>query len=165
VTFKVPSLREACERAEARGYAVVGYDDSDPTWMEAFLHPRQALGIVVQLAEERVPRPEGSRVWIAPPGPANPPPPVRILGLRTRARSREAAERQWGQIALGEASEAPRGEIVYRWPGSPMRLVVEVDPAGEEGPLAIEYTADRQIALSDDTHPLMGTRFSRRLEL
>src|SRR5713226_3555188 len=54
VTFRVPSLRAACERAEARGSSVVGYDDSDPSWMEAFLHPREALGIVVQFAEERV---------------------------------------------------------------------------------------------------------------
>jgi hypothetical protein len=161
VTFRVPSLREACERAEARGYAIVGHDDSDPTWMEAFLHPRQALGIVVQFAELRVPRPEGARRWQAPPGPANPPPPVRLLGLRMRARSREAAERQWGEIVLGESTGAARAELVYRWPGSPMRLVVEIDPTGEEGPLAIEYTAKRAVALPDGPHPVLGTRFTR----
>ena len=30
VTFTVPSLGEACDRARAEGYQVVGYDDSDP---------------------------------------------------------------------------------------------------------------------------------------
>ena len=53
VTFKVPDLKEACARAESHGYQIVGYDDADPGWAEAFLHPRQAQGIVVQLAEVR----------------------------------------------------------------------------------------------------------------
>src|SRR5262245_15300792 len=51
VTFKVPSLQDACGRARDLGYDIVGYDDSDPEWKEAFLHPKQALGIVVQFAE------------------------------------------------------------------------------------------------------------------
>ena len=160
VTFRVPSLREACERAEARGYSVVGYDDSDPSWMEAFLHPREALGIVVQFAEERVRLPEGSRRWQPPPGPADPPPPVRILGLRMRARSREAAQRQWEEILLGERAPGEAGTLIYRWAGSPMRLVVEIDPVGEEGPIAIEYTSAREIALPDGPHPVLGARFT-----
>src|SRR5215813_8639430 len=51
VTFRVPSLADACARARARGYDIVGRDESDPEWKEAFLHPKQALGIVVQFAE------------------------------------------------------------------------------------------------------------------
>src|SRR6202521_2989445 len=51
VTFKVPSLDQVSARAEKAGYDVVGRDDSDVTWKEAFLHPKQALGIVVQFAE------------------------------------------------------------------------------------------------------------------
>src|SRR3989338_5435916 len=45
VTFKVVSIEAACARARARGYEIVGRDDSDPCWKEAFLHPRPALGI------------------------------------------------------------------------------------------------------------------------
>jgi len=161
VTFRVPSLREACERAEARGYSVVGYDDSDPSWMEAFLHPREALGIVVQFAEERARRPESSRRWRPPPGPADPPPPVRILGLRMRARSREAARRQWEEILLGEGTLGEDGTLGYRWPGSPMRLVVEIDPAAEEEPVAIEYASDREITLPNGPHPVLGARFTQ----
>ena len=51
VTFKVPSTRAACDRAVAAGLKPVGFDDSDPRWIEAFLHPKEALGIVVQFAE------------------------------------------------------------------------------------------------------------------
>jgi methylmalonyl-CoA/ethylmalonyl-CoA epimerase len=159
VTFKVPSLDEACERARARGYTIVGRDESDPTWMEAFLHPRQALGIVVQFAEERV-RPVTLRRWPSPPGPANPPPPVRILGLRMSARSREAARRQWEEILLGESEPGEHGSVIYRWPGSPMRLVVQIDATVEEGPVAIEYTSPRQVALPPGFHPTLGARFT-----
>src|SRR5262249_36805568 len=51
VTFTVPSLDDACDRARASGYSIVGYDDSEPEWKEAFLRPREAQGIVVQFAE------------------------------------------------------------------------------------------------------------------
>ncbi len=51
LTFTVPSLRVALEEAAAAGYAPVAIDESDPDWKEAFLHPRDAPGVVVQLAE------------------------------------------------------------------------------------------------------------------
>ncbi len=57
VTFRVPSLREACDRAEKHGYKIVGFDDSHREWQEAFLHPKQALGIVVQIVESEPARP------------------------------------------------------------------------------------------------------------
>src|SRR5262247_1291899 len=68
VTFKVPSLDAVCARAEGAGYGIVGRDDSDPEWREAFLHPKQALGIVVQFAQP------GPGPWrSAPPAPPSPP--------------------------------------------------------------------------------------------
>ena len=48
VTFKVPDLDAVCRRAERHGYGIVGRDESDASWKEAFFHPKQALGIVVQ---------------------------------------------------------------------------------------------------------------------
>jgi hypothetical protein len=158
VTFKVPSLDEACERAVARGYRIVGRDDSDPAWAEAFLHPKEALGIVVQLAEAR--GPQGSPAFSAPPGPADPPPAVTIVGLRTRARSAERADVQWGQILEARRGEASGG-LVYRWPGSPLRIAVDVDPATEEGPVAIEYTTPRPVVLPGGPHPVLGAVFRR----
>lgn len=160
VTFIVPSLREACDRAEAHGYTIVGYDDSDPRWAEAFLHPKQALGIVVQLAESRSSgAEEGPRHWQLPPGPANPPPAVTILGLRLRARSRERARTQWELVLRGECTEVAAGELLYRWPGSPMRLAVEIDPVRDEGPVSIEFTSERPISLPEGRHPALGVPF------
>ena len=161
VTFKVPSLDEVSARAERAGYDVVGRDDTDPAWKEAFLHPKQALGIVVQFAEsaggDDGPQPR----WQPPPGPPDPPAPVTIVGLRLRAHSRERARRQWETVLEGHPSEGPEGELIYRWPDSPMRLAVEIDPSRDEGPVAIELASDRAFALPDGPHPALGTVFRR----
>jgi catechol 2,3-dioxygenase-like lactoylglutathione lyase family enzyme len=161
VTFKVPSLREACDRAAAHGYEVVGFDDSDPRWKEAFLHPKQALGIVVQLAESSLAGGGGPRRWQPAPGPPEPPPPVTILGLRMRARSHDRARTQWELVLQGEGAEAGRNELIYRWPGSPMRIAVAIDPAAAEGPVAIELASERALALPGGPHPILGTVFAQ----
>jgi catechol 2,3-dioxygenase-like lactoylglutathione lyase family enzyme len=159
VTFKVPDLDAVCARAEAHGFRIVGRDESDPSWAEAFLHPKEALGIVVQLAESSGAKPP--RRWQAPPGPANPPPPVTMLGLRTRARSADRVHRQWGDLLRGTATETADG-LVYRWPDSPLRIAIDLDPAADEGPVAIEIAAAREVALPAGPHPVLGAVFSRR---
>lgn len=161
VTFRVPSLRDACERARGHGYDIVGYDESDPDWKEAFLHPRQALGIVVQLAESTWSGDDDLRHWTPPAGPSNPPSPVSIVGLRMVARSRERARTQWEAILEGCRAEGGGGDLIYRWPGSPMRLAVAIDPSAGEGPLAIEYASERPVALAKGRHPVLGAVFAR----
>jgi methylmalonyl-CoA/ethylmalonyl-CoA epimerase len=51
LTLKVTNIDEAVEAAKALGFTVVGFDDSDPTWKEAFVHPKSSNGVLVQLAE------------------------------------------------------------------------------------------------------------------
>ena len=89
VTFKVSSLADAAARAEAQGYRLVGRDETDPDWLVAYLHPKEALGVVVQLGQSG--GRYGRRPGGVPPGPAAPPAPARVLGLRTRARSADRA--------------------------------------------------------------------------
>jgi catechol 2,3-dioxygenase-like lactoylglutathione lyase family enzyme len=161
VTFKVPSLAEACQRAEARGYEIVGRNERNPYWREAFLHPRQALGIVIQLAQTA--RFEGKPPpWTdAPPMPASPPPPVSVLGLRMRAQSRERAVGQWRGILESEVADRD-GTLVFTWPGSPMGIVVEIDPGADEGPLRVELASGRPVNLPAGPHPVLGATFSAR---
>jgi methylmalonyl-CoA/ethylmalonyl-CoA epimerase len=161
VTFKVPSLREACVRAEAHGYTIVGFDDSDPRWKEAFLHPKQALGVVVQLAES-ITAAGGGRRWQPPPAPPEPPPAVELLGLRLRARSRERADTQWRIVLAGEGTDDRSGTRVYGWSGSPLRLFVDFDAVAPEGPLAIEFVSDRKIPRGSELDPVLGGVFSQR---
>ena len=158
VTFKVPDLALVCRRAEARGYDIVGRDESDPSWKEAFLHPKQALGIVVQLAES------GSVPPRDPPAVIQPGlrPPVSILGLRLRAHSRERAITQWGEVLQGQMGETPEGSLVFRWFDSPLRLVVDVDPTAPEGPTAIEIASARAVASLDAASARLGIRLTRQ---
>ena len=154
VTFTVPSLDAACERARAHGYSIVGYDDSDPRWKEAFLHPKQAQGIVVQLAETNV-QPVGGR------SNASSPPPITVLGLRLCARSRADAHTQWGTVLRGERVDRGTDDLVFRWPGSFMRITVEIDPDRGEGPLCIEYSSRHRVPLPDGPHPVLGAVFAQ----
>jgi len=50
LTFKVPDIHEAMDSASNAGYPVVSVNLSEPSWQEAFLHPKASCGIVVQLA-------------------------------------------------------------------------------------------------------------------
>src|SRR4051812_8754793 len=51
LTFKVPDLEAALEVMQSRGYEPIGVDLSDDEWKESFIHPKQACGIVVQVAQ------------------------------------------------------------------------------------------------------------------
>jgi len=158
VTFKVPSLDEARARAAALGYGVVGYDASVPRWKEAFLHPKEALGIVVQIVESPDDPPRGH--WRKPPPmPAAAPPPVRLLGLRLSAHSAERARRQWATLLGGDAS-LEGGLHVFRWAQSPLRIAVQIQPTGEEGPTAIEIVpSSRPVSGLGAPAPDLGTVF------
>ena len=159
VTFKVPSLREACDRAQALGHVIVGYNDASPYWKEAFLHPKDALGIVVQLAQAGGKGPTRGKWRTAPPGPPDPPPPVRIGGLRTRVHSEERAERQWAALLRGTA--AREGDtLVYRWPQSPLRIAVEIDARKEEGPIQIDVESARPLPALHEADTALGGVFA-----
>ena len=163
VTFKVPDMVAAAERVRRFEYEVVGYNDDSPYWKELFLHPKQALGIVVQLAEEH-PLPEGMPAWNAgwdaPNGLPPAEPPARVVGLRLIARSAEAARRQWGEL-LGGRERAEDGLLVFEWAPSPLRLAVRVDASRPEGPDAIELRCPRQLALPAGSVPDLGARFEQ----
>lgn len=162
VTFKVPALDTTCRRAQAHGYDIVGRDESDPTWKEAFLHPKQAQGIVVQIVESGAAASPDDRPAAATPRPTGAPPAVRILGLRLRAHSRERALTQWRDILDGVVETPPDGSLVFRWSDSPMRLVVDIDPTAPEGPLAIELEGERPAASLEAAGARLGIRLTPR---
>ena len=51
LTFKVPELDTALGLLRVHGFEPIRIDRSDPEWLEAFIHPKQAAGVVVQIAE------------------------------------------------------------------------------------------------------------------
>jgi catechol 2,3-dioxygenase-like lactoylglutathione lyase family enzyme len=115
VTFKVPDLHAAMRRAARLGYEVVGLSELHPAWKEAFLHPKQAQGIVVQLAESH-PELEPPE-WSAARFPEAPEPSrerADVRGVRLRAASEAQARRQWQEL-LGADVSASDQALVFGW--------------------------------------------------
>ncbi len=53
LTFKVGNLTASTDRARELGFTVTGFDDTMDDWKEAFIHPKSAHGVLIQLAEFR----------------------------------------------------------------------------------------------------------------
>lgn len=51
LTFKVTDITVATERAKELDFTVVGFDDSNSEWKEAFIHPASSHGVLIQFAE------------------------------------------------------------------------------------------------------------------
>jgi methylmalonyl-CoA/ethylmalonyl-CoA epimerase len=51
VTFKVDDIQAAIDAVKEIGYTPTGVYLDSPDWREAFLHPREAAGVLVQLAQ------------------------------------------------------------------------------------------------------------------
>jgi hypothetical protein len=51
MTFKVPDIHAALAATEDAGYRPTGINLNDDHWKEAFLHPKDAPGVVIQLAQ------------------------------------------------------------------------------------------------------------------
>lgn len=161
LTFKVPVFADAIAHARTCGYEVVGIFDAHPAWKEAFLHPKQAQGIVVQIVEahpELIPPGEWHEGWRPPPAPPPAARPASLVALRLVAASREAALHQW-RDTLGGSPIEHDGALAFAWPDSPLRLAVVIDPAAEPGPLCLELAAEHALPLPDGAHPLLGARF------
>jgi hypothetical protein len=189
VTFKVPNLDRSVERAGDLGFEVLGFDDSDPFWKEAFLHPKQAGGMVVQLAQVHA-RPQPSLRTLSVKGHSaelegmgNP---AAIVGLRSSARDLDEARRLWSELLEGRERSAsparfPAGcegmrpgnpgdddtgerETIFEWPSSPMRIALSIDPELPEGPLGIEIAggvSQGAPAGHSEIYPALGVRFIR----
>lgn len=51
ITLTVDDLEGSCARLAGHDLRVVGKNTSNPEWMEAFLSPRSAFGVLFQLAQ------------------------------------------------------------------------------------------------------------------
>jgi hypothetical protein len=161
VTFIVPKLELAARAAEALGYEVVGYNDAYASWKECFLHPKQALGIVVQMAEKSD-EPDAANPWgvgFAFPRVGNASSMARIVALRMSAPSNESAIRQWGELLGGELTTPTEGVLEFRWRESPIGLVVEIEASRTAGPKHLEVAFDERVTLPTEPNPSLGTRF------
>lgn len=80
LTFKVKDLASEIERVRRAGYEPVGINLENEWWKEAFIHPKQAHGTVVQIAQSS---------WEMPPGGFE-----ELVKMR-RAEGPDAGQRWW----------------------------------------------------------------------
>src|SRR5689334_3334733 len=119
--FLVSDITEALARTRAFGIEPVGVSLDNPHWKEAFLHPRQAHGIVIQLAQQ-----EGSPVS-PPPAELPPPGPAAAFDLiEYHVGDLDGAVRLFRDVLEGQPGPAGAGFAELTWPGGKrIRLVHE----------------------------------------
>ncbi len=132
LTFKVPDLAAALDIARDAGFAPVGVDLDSPDWKEAFLHPRQATGIVVQLAQ-------AAYAWESPPPEGFPmarrDPPASLLRVTHAVAELDAGlalfEVLLGgrRVSDGDAPDRTWQFVDLEWPGPPALRLVAPHPA------------------------------------
>ncbi|MBK9178475.1 MAG: VOC family protein [Acidimicrobiales bacterium] len=128
LTFKVPDLAAALTEAEAAGHTPVGVNLADPDWKEAFLHPKAAHGVVVQLAQS-------SGEWADSPPDDLPPaggPMATLLRITHGVASLDGALDLFAGLLGGsrlDAGESPDGHWVeLGWPGPGRLRLVQPRP-------------------------------------
>lgn len=152
LTFKVDRLDDALAACADVGLTPVNIDRSDPTWLEAFLMPRDAHGTVVQFAEttqsfpsravmlDHVRRngPETHPQWWPDPNP--PEGPVRHTILDRVVLSTpvpDEATAFFTGLLGGEVERTDGGEVDLVWPGGG-RIRLEADTDGPAGVARLE---------------------------
>ena len=127
-TFKVRSLVDVLEGVTAAGYEPTGVSLGSEHWKEAFLPPRQAGGIVVQLAqatgEPETPPPPGLVV----PRVARPALLGRIVHL---VRSLADARRLFVGVLGGQVIDRGAGWLELAWPGPGRIGFLEPEPGSQ----------------------------------
>jgi len=130
VTFKVGDLTSVLEAMAGAGWEPVQVDRSDPEWQEAYVHPRQASGIVVQVAQ-------AAGTWESPPPPELPAPapaPWWLLRATHVVADLDAALRLFCGLLGGRPRRAPAtgaglAAVDLAWEGPlTLRLVGPADP-------------------------------------
>ena len=112
----------ALARIAAFGIEPVGVNLANPDWKEAFLHPRSAYGIVIQVAQPGGPEPRCT----PPPELPEPGPPTRLDLIEHHVSDLDGAVGLFRDVLDGrlEAASAETAELA--WPGGQrIRLVRE----------------------------------------
>jgi methylmalonyl-CoA/ethylmalonyl-CoA epimerase len=119
--FIVDDVGEALARIRALGIEPVGINLAKPYWKEAFLHPRAAHGIVIQVAQQA-----GSPRSSAPRELPEPGPPASFDLIEHHVSDLAGATRLFREALDGQLEAASDQAAELTWPGGKrIRLVRE----------------------------------------
>jgi methylmalonyl-CoA/ethylmalonyl-CoA epimerase len=121
LNFIVSDIRDTLARARAHGIEPVGVSLDHPHWKEAFLHPRQAHGIVVQVAQQ-----DGDPGGDAPAELGEPGQPASFDLIEHHVGDLDRATRLFRDVLDGQPGSAGGTAAELTWPGGKrLRLVRE----------------------------------------
>jgi methylmalonyl-CoA/ethylmalonyl-CoA epimerase len=111
LTFKVGDMDEALSESAAAGYTPINVDLRDPTWKEAFIHPKDATGVLIQLAQ-------AGGDWLSPPPAGIPAPrtpePAALAHIAHAVASMEEGLRLFADL-LGGQDDSRGAADSHRW--------------------------------------------------
>ena len=113
LNFLVSDIEETLRRIRAAGIEPVGVNLAHPGWKEAFLHPRDAHGIVIQVAQQaRVPPPSAAPDELPEPGPSS-----RLDLIEHHVGDLGGAVRLFQEVLGGQLQPAADDTAELAWPG------------------------------------------------
>ncbi|GIF62358.1 hypothetical protein Ais01nite_03930 [Asanoa ishikariensis] len=144
LTFKVADLSAAVEAVTAAGYPCFGVRTVDPFWSEAFIHPKDAGGTLVQLAQAG-PAPLPAAPDDLPPAGAT----TAVLRAVTLPATEEA--RAVGLLRLLGGQVTGMGELIFR--GSDVRIRIgasaRLEFTGTDAVTRVAYAGSAGIPFRD----------------
>ena len=148
LTFKTNDIEKLLERIEVAGFHPVGVNIDNPWWREAFIHPKEAWGTVVQVAQSdfgpdlldrEVTEYGPGKWWPDPPDPG-----PRCATLRRVVVTSDEMQRTlelYDDLLGGQRTGWDEGFIELGWKGGG-RIRVEVAAGRPQGIDRIEWTHD-----------------------
>jgi methylmalonyl-CoA/ethylmalonyl-CoA epimerase len=119
--FLVTDIESALARIRAFGIEPVGVNTANPEWKEAFLHPRTAHGIVIQVAQQAGSPTSGPPRELGGPGP-----PTRLDLIEHHVGDLDGAVRLLRDVLDGRPEAVGTESAELTWPGGKrIRLVRE----------------------------------------
>jgi methylmalonyl-CoA/ethylmalonyl-CoA epimerase len=172
LNFIVSDIEDTLARVRAVGLEPVGVKLDNPSWKEAFLHPRSAHGIVIQVAEQ-----DGSPSTPAPQELPAPGPPTRFDLIEHHVADLEGATRLFQEVLDGRLDTsgdhaadlaACGGGAELTWPGGRRLRLVREDGLARGGVLHhIRFTRPDGTFGASDTEraALLAKRLGLTVEL
>jgi methylmalonyl-CoA/ethylmalonyl-CoA epimerase len=119
--FLVTDIEDTLARVRAHGIEPVGVSLANPGWKEAFLHPRDAHGIVIQVAQQGSPSQSPPPAELPQPGPS-----ARFDLIEHHVTDFDRAVTLFEQVLDGQLAVTGAGTAELSWPaGKRIRLVHE----------------------------------------
>jgi methylmalonyl-CoA/ethylmalonyl-CoA epimerase len=121
--FLVTDIEIALARIKASGIEPIAVNLADPAWREAFLHPRDAHGIVIQVAQQA-----GSPARTSPPRELPEPGlPSRFDLIEYHVSDLDGAVRLFREVLDGQLEAPGVGTAELTWPGGKRIKLVRED--------------------------------------